>query len=191
MKIVLPAAVALVCAATTALAAPVTYDIDPGHTYPAFEADHMGGMSIWRGKFTKTSGSIVLDQEKSTGSVTVTIDATSIDFGHEKLNEHAQSKDMFDVATYPTATFKGTLSHFKNGAPTQVDGQFTLHGVTKPLVLHISQFLCKLSPLTHKETCGADASATFNRGDYGIDYGKSYGFNLDTKLLISVEAVRQ
>ena len=77
--------------AGSALAAPVTYEIDPNHTYPSFEADHMSGLSVWRGKFDKSSGTIVLDKEKGTGTVDVTVDAASVDFGHQKLNEHVKS----------------------------------------------------------------------------------------------------
>jgi len=190
MKIVLSAAV-LTFAVGSALAAPVTYEVDPGHTYPSFEADHMGGLSVWRGKLDKSSGTIVLDKDKSTGTVDITIDTSSVDFGHEKLNEHAKSKDLFDVANYPTATYKGTLAKFVNGSPTEVDGQFTLHGVTKPLTLKIDQFLCKPNPMTKKEVCGADAKATFNRKDYGMAFGEAYGFKMDVKLAIQVEAVRK
>ena len=190
MKIALSAAL-LTFAAGSALAQPVTYDVDPGHTYPSFEADHMGGLSVWRGKLDKTSGSIVLDKDRSTGTVNIIVDTTSVDFGHEKLNEHAKSPDLFDVAKYPTATYKGTLVNFKNGVPTEVQGEFTLHGVTKPLTLHINQFLCKPNPMTKKEVCGADASATFNRKDYGMGFGEAYGFKMDVKLAIQVEAVRQ
>ena len=190
MKIALSAAV-LTLIAGSALAAPVTYDVDPGHTYPSFAADHMGGLSVWRGKFDKSSGTIVLDKDKSTGTVDITVDTGSIDFGHEKLNEHARSPDMFDVAKFPTATYKGKLVNFKNGAPTEVQGEFTLHGVTKPLTLKINQFLCKPNPMTKKEVCGADASATFNRKDYGLAFGDAYGFKMDVQLAIQVEAVRQ
>ena len=190
MKIVLPATV-LALVAGTALAAPVTYQIDPGHTYPSFAADHMGGLSVWRGKFDGTTGSVVLDKDKSTGTVQVTVDTTTIDFGHAKLNEHAKTPDMFDVAKFPTATYKGTLATFKNGAPTEVKGELTLHGVTKPMTLKIDQFLCKPNPMTKKEVCGADASGTFSRADFGIDYGKNFGFNMDVKLQIQIEAIRQ
>ena len=188
MKIALTAVLALL--AGSALAAPVTYEIDPAHTYPSFEADHMGGLSIWRGKFEKTSGTIVLDREKSTGTVEVTVDTSSIDFGHQKLNEHVKSGEMLDMAKYPTATFKGTLTSFKNGAPTEAQGQLTLHGVTKPVTLTINQFLCKPNPMTKKEVCGADASGSFNRSDFGISYGDKYGFNMQVKLAIQVEAIR-
>ena len=190
MKIALSAAV-LTFSVGSALAAPVTYEVDPGHTYPSFEADHMGGLSVWRGKLDKSSGTIVLDKDKSTGTVDITIDTSSVDFGHEKLNEHAKSKDLFDVANFPTATYKGTLAKFVNGSPTEVDGQFTLHGVTKPLTLKIDQFLCKPNPMTKKEVCGADAKATFNRKDYGMAFGEAYGFKMDVKLAIQVEAVRK
>jgi polyisoprenoid-binding protein YceI len=189
MKNALPVAV-LALMTGSAIAVPVKYDVDPNHTYPSFEADHFGGLSVWRGKFDKSSGTIVLDKEKSSGSVDVTIDASSIDFGHAKLNEHAKSAERFDVAKYPTATYKGTLAKFKDGAPTEVDGQLTLHGVTKPVKLTINQFKCMVNPMSKKETCGADASATFNRSDFGVNFGDKYGFNQEVKLQIQVEGIR-
>ena len=189
MKYALPVAM-LALMTGSAIAAPVTYNVDPNHTYPSFEADHMGGLSVWRGKFDKSSGSIVLDKEKAAGTVDITIDASSIDFGMPKLNEHAKSAEMFDVAKFPTATYKGTLAKFKDGVPTEVEGQFTLHGVTKPLTLKINQFKCMISPMTKKEVCGADASATFNRSDYGVSFGDKYGFKQEVKLQIQIEAGR-
>jgi polyisoprenoid-binding protein YceI len=190
MKNALPVAV-LALMTGSAIAVPVKYDVDPNHTYPSFEADHFGGLSVWRGKFDKSSGTIVLDKEKSSGSVDVTIDTSSIDFGHAKLNEHAKSAEMFDVEKYPTATYKGTLAKFKDGAPTEVDGQLTLHGVTKPVKLTINQFKCMVNPMSKKETCGADASATFNRSDFGVNFGDKYGFKQEVKLQIQVEGIRE
>jgi polyisoprenoid-binding protein YceI len=175
---------------SAAIAAPVTYQIDPAHTYPSFEADHFGGVSVWRGKATKTSGSIVLDQAAKSGSVDITVDAGSIDFGHAKLNERAKSPELFDVAKYPTITYKGTLGGFKGDAPTEVDGQITMHGVTKPLKLTLNQFKCMQNPMLKKEVCGADASATLDRSQFGIDYGVKYGFKMEVKLQIQVEGIR-
>jgi polyisoprenoid-binding protein YceI len=176
--------------AAQASAAPVTYNLDPAHTYPNFSADHMGGLSVWRGKFRKSSGKVVLDREAKTGSVSITIDAASIDFGFDKMDEHARSADMFDVEKFPTATYEGTLGGFKDGAPTEVQGNLTLHGVTKPVKLVIRSFLCKPNPMTKKEVCGADATATFSRADFGISYGQAYGFNQTVTLDIQVEGVR-
>jgi polyisoprenoid-binding protein YceI len=183
-------ALGLAAAAGTAIAAPVTYTIDPMHTYPSFEADHMGGQSVWRGKFNRTSGQVILDVAAKTGEVDVTVDTSSINFGLDALDEHAKTADMFDVAKFPTATYKGRISKWNGDVPVEVDGQFTLKGITRPLKLTINSFLCKPSPLTHKDVCGADASASFNRDEWGLDYGKDYGFRMKTKLLISIEAVK-
>ena len=101
-------------------AAPTTYEIDPAHTYPSFEADHSGGMSVWRGKFNSSSGKITLDKAANAGTVDVTIDMKSIDFGHQGLNDHANTPDIFDTAKFPTATYSGKLAGFANGAPKTV-----------------------------------------------------------------------
>lgn len=175
--------------ATGAFAAD-TYQIDPNHTYPSFEADHFGGLSTWRGKFNKTEGNIVVDRAAKSGNVDINIDASTIDFGHDKMNGHAKSAEMFDVAKFPNAHYKGKLV-FKGDAPTSVDGELTLHGVTKPVTLTINKFKCIVNPMIKKEVCGADASATFKRSDFGVNYGEAYGFNMDIKLAIQVEAIKQ
>jgi polyisoprenoid-binding protein YceI len=176
--------------AGAAIAAPVTYNIDPNHTYPSFEADHMGGLSVWRGKFNSSSGKVVLDAAAKTGSVEVTVDINSIDFGHDKMNEHAKGPEIFDAAKFPTATYKGTLAGFTDGKPTKVTGTLTLHGITKPVDLTINSFLCKPNPMTKKEVCGADALGTFKRSDFGVDYGAAYGFKQEVTLRIQVEAIK-
>jgi len=172
------------------LAAPTVYNIDPNHTYPSFEADHMGGLSVLRGKFKQSSGTITLDLAAHSGEVNVKIDTNSLDFGHSKLNDDAKSDEMFDTAKYPTATYIGKFSKFDGEKPSEVKGELTLHGVSKPVTLVINSFLCKPNPMTKKEVCGADASATFNRADFGINYGQQMGFRQDVKLAIEVEAVK-
>ncbi len=184
------ALLAAVAAAGVANAAPTTYNIDPHHTFPSFEADHMGGMSVWRGKFNTSSGVVHIDRAAKSGDLSITVDAASINFGFDKMDEHARSPDMFDVARFPTATYKGTFSKWNGDAPTQVTGELTLHGVTKPLTLTIDSFACRVNPMMKKEVCGADAKATLNRADYGINYGDKFGFKMDVNLLISVEAVK-
>jgi polyisoprenoid-binding protein YceI len=185
-----PALLSVACGALAgvAAAAPVTYEIDPQHTYPSFEADHMGGMSVWRGKINSSAGKIVLDKQAGTGTVDVTIDMKTIDFGIDALNAHAQTPDLFDTAKYPTATYTGKLAKFQNGAPTEVDGTLTMHGVTKPVTLKINSFMCKDHPMKKKEFCGADASATINRDDFGVDFGKQMGFKMGVTLRIQIEA---
>ncbi|MEP6547376.1 MAG: YceI family protein [Gammaproteobacteria bacterium] len=184
-RIVLASIAALLSA--SAFAAPVTYKLDPSHTYPSFAADHMGGLSVWRGKFTATSGTVVYDKEAKSGSIDVTVDTSSVDFGMPKLNEHAKSAEIFDVAKFPTATYSGKFTKFKGATPTEAQGTFTLHGVSKPLTLTINSFLCKPNPMSKKEVCGADASATFNRSDFGVNFGDKYGFKQEVSLQIQVE----
>jgi len=97
---------------------------------------------------------------------------------------------MLNVAQFPTAEYKGTLGGFINGAPTTVSGNLTLHGVTKPVTLKINTFKCMQNPMSKKDVCGADASGTFNRADFGVNYGQQYGFNQDVKLHIQVEGIK-
>jgi polyisoprenoid-binding protein YceI len=78
-------------AASLTQAAPVTYDIDPTHTYPSFEADHMG-LSIWRGKLNQSAGTIVYDKANGSGSVDVQIALASIDFGLDAMNTWAPAR---------------------------------------------------------------------------------------------------
>jgi polyisoprenoid-binding protein YceI len=184
-RIVLAFTAAVVSA--SAFAAPVTYKLDPNHTYPSFEADHMGGLSVWRGKFSATTGSVVYDKDAKTGSIEVSVDMNSIDFGNAKLDEHAKSAEIFDASKYPTATYTGKFTKWSGASPTEAQGTLTMHGVTKPVTLVIDSFLCKPNPMSKKEVCGADATATFNRSDFGVNFGDKFGFKQEVKLQIQVE----
>ena len=180
-----------------AVAAPHTYRIDPNHTHPLFEVDHFGGLSTWRGLFKSTSGTITLDRERGTGTVDVVVDASSIDLGHDKLSQIVIGATIgewngLDVARYPSAEYKGTLGGFWDGAPTTLNGELTLHGVSRPLALRIDSFKCLANhPLLKREVCGADAFGSFNRADFGVNAGLQYGFRQEVTLRIQVEAIRQ
>jgi polyisoprenoid-binding protein YceI len=184
-----PCIAALVLAGA-ATAAPVTYTIDADHTFPSFEADHLGGLSVWRGKFNKNSGTVVLDKAASTGTVDIAIDTASVDFGHDKLNSWASGADFFNSAQHPQARYQGKLAGFKKGQPTRVAGTLTLRGVTKPVVLQIKSFKCMPHPMFKREVCGADALGNFRRDAFGLDAGKNYGFNMDVILRVQVEALQ-
>lgn len=183
----LPALLALSLAAAAVSAAEATYVIDPQHTFPSFEADHMG-MSTWRGKFNASRGEVRLDRERGTGSVEVVVDARSIDFGLDALNDWAIGKDLLDTGRYPETTYRGTLAGFRDGAPTRVEGELTLHGVTRPLTLTVDRFNCQPHPVFKRDWCGADAHATFDRSEFGLNAGKDYGFDMDVTLRIQVGA---
>jgi len=191
MKTNLLIAAALAASISGTAFAADTYLLDPNHTYPSFASDHMGGLSVWRGKFTKSSGTVTLDRAAKTGTVDVTIDAASIDTGNKKLDEHLIGTDFFDATKYPTATYKGTQIKFDGDTPVEVIGTLTLHGVTKPVNLKIDSFKCMPHPMLKREVCGVEASTTFDRDEFGIDGGKKYGFKMATALRIQAEGIKQ
>ena len=173
---------------SAAQAAPVAYNIDPMHTFPSFEADHMG-ISQWRGKFDRTSGTVSLDREAGTGTVDIVVDMKSGDFGLEALNKAARGKELFEAEKYPKAHFKGTLEGFTDGAPTKAVGTLEMHGKTNPVTLDIKKFKCIPHPMYKREVCGADIYATLDREQFGMDAGKAYGFSMAVDLRIQVEAI--
>jgi polyisoprenoid-binding protein YceI len=185
------AAISLACLiGGSAQAAPVTYEIDSRHSFPSFEADHFGGVSVWRGKFGKTTGRITLDREAKSGSIDVSIDTASVTTGLEDMDKHLRSADFFDVEKHPVATFKGTLVEFKGDAPTEARGELTLRGVTHPVTLTLKSFKCIPHPMKKgAELCGADAHGTIDREQFGISYGKNMGFAMWVRLAIQVEAL--
>jgi polyisoprenoid-binding protein YceI len=194
-------AILSIAVANFAVALPVGFTIDPDHTYPSFAADHIG-LSTWRGKFDHSSGTITLDRAKHTGTVLIVTQVDSINFGNPPLTQMVLRDAIpaplcktqcafFDAAKYPTATYDGKLEDFVDGAPTRVVGKLTLHGVTRPLELKIEHFKCMPDMVVKpRERCGAEASATFDRADFGIDAGKSFGMDMKVSLQIQVEAVQ-
>lgn len=178
--------VAMCLLAEVAQALSQTYSIDPSHTYPSFETSHMD-ISVWRGKFNRSQGRIELDREHQQGSVDVRIDAASIDFGHNKMNEVARGENFFQVERYPEIRYRGEL-RFEGGQPVAVDGELQLRGVSRPVQLRIQRFRCLIHPLLRREVCGADATAEFDRQDFGMDYAAQYG-GTRVRLAIQVEAM--
>jgi polyisoprenoid-binding protein YceI len=184
-----------IVAALAGLAGPTfatsgTYTIDPTHTFPSLEFSHMN-LSIWRGKFDRTSGTVVIDSAKRTGAVDIVVDAASINFGLKEMDEKARSEDFFDVAKYPKATYKGTLK-FAGDVPVSVEGEITLLAVTKPLKLTINSFNCIEHPVLKQEVCGADVEGELNWSEYGMKWSKyGEGDAGKVKLRIQVEGIKQ
>jgi polyisoprenoid-binding protein YceI len=87
------------------------------------------------------------------------------------MDDKARSEDFFNVAKYPTATYKGTLK-FEGDAPKSIVGEITLLGVTKPLTLTINSTKCITHPMTGKELCGADAQGEVNWSQFGMKWSK-------------------
>lgn len=173
--------------AAPAYAAPEKYVIDPDHTYPSFEMPHMG-ISVWRGKFTRSTGEVTLDLAARSGSVKVEIASGSIDFGHPGMDTHAITADWLNTSKHPTITYAGTL-RFNGDTPSGIDGSLTLRGVTKPVKLTINSFTCIDHPYYKKPVCGADASGEFDRADFGMTQYADNGQGR-MRLQIQVEAFK-
>ena len=174
--------------ATPAFADADTYTIDSKHTFPTFEINHLG-FSIQRGRFDKTSGTITLDMKAKSGSVDVTIDTTSLDMGFDEWNQHLSDEKFFNTAKFPTMTFKSSKLIFKGDKLVEVDGDFTLLGVTKPVTLKVDLFKCAMHPMMKKDACGANATTTIKRSEFGMGtYVPMVGD--DVKIAFGIEAVK-
>jgi len=183
-------AAALLVTAIAAQASNATYTIDPTHTFATYEISHYG-TSTNRGRFDRKEGTVQLDKSAKTGRVEITIDTTSVNTGVPQLDKHLQSKDFFDSAAYPTATFVGDRFTFDGDKVVAVSGTLTLRGETQPLTLKATRFNCYTNPLLRRETCGGDFVATLKRSEWGVDYGLKIGFPDEMRLLIQVEAIKQ
>lgn len=182
---------ALGLAAAPVYAAPMTYQLDPAHTYVSFAAPHIQAISYWRGKFDRTkSGTVTLDPAAHTGSIEVVIDASSIDVGFPALTEELRGPQFLDSSKYPTATYRADVMRFKGGQPVEAVGKLTLHGVTRPVRVKIDSFKCIADPFEKNvERCGANASAIIDRSAFGIGaYAKMTGSQV--RLEIQVEGTR-
>lgn len=165
-----------------------TYKLDPDHTFPSLEFSHMG-ISVWRGKFNRTTGTFDYDAAARRGTVSVTVDTDSIDFGLDSMHDYAIKPDWLDVAKHPAMTYTGNLV-YQGDRPVAVNGQLTLRGVTRPLRLTINSFSCIDHPFYKKEVCGADAAGELNRADFGMTQFAE-GEAGKVRLLIQVEAIRE
>lgn len=182
------AAFAISAAFALPAAAADSYTIDPGHTYPSFEINHLG-FSTMRGTFDATSGSVTLDPAAKTGSIEISIDTASIDTGHAKRDEHLRTDEFFNVAKFPSMTYKATKLKFNGDKLAGADGELTLLGVTKPVSLAVTSFNCGPHPMNKKPVCGANATATIKRSEFGM---KTYvpAVGDEVKISIEVEAVK-
>ena len=188
MSRMIAAALVTLLAAAPALAAVETYTIDPRHTFPSFEVNHLG-FSLQRGRFNKTSGKVTVDREARQGSIEVTIDANSVNTGVDKLEEHVRGEDFLNTAKHPTITFKSTSMAFEGDKVKSASGDLTMAGVTRPVTLTAEMFNCAAHPMNKQPMCGGEFVARIKRSDWGIKY--AIPALADEMLLrISVEATR-
>ena len=159
-----------------ALAAAENYTLDPYHTYPHFAVEHLGVSMLW-GRFNKTSGKFTLDRAAKKASLELTVETASVSTGDadkgsraRSLDEHLRNADFFNAAEFPRMTFRGADVKFSGDQPTEMTGELTLLGVTKPLTLKVERWVCKDNPFNKKPMCGGNASGVLKRTDFGMKF---------------------
>ena len=171
-----------------AIASPSSYTVDPKHTFPSFEISHLG-FSIQRGRFDQTSGKVILDPEMGKGKIYIFIETASISTGLADLERHLRSNEFLDAARYPKVTFVSDKLTFNKGQLVAADGIMTLHGISKPVRLTVDHFYCGMNLISMKYTCGANATTTIQRSDFGVDkYVPKVGD--EVKIAIQVEETK-
>lgn len=165
-----------------------SYTIDPTHTWPVFEVNHLG-FSTQRGRFNKSGGKITFDAAAKKGSVELVIETASLDMGFDKWDEHMKSDEFFNVAKFPAMRFVSDKLVFDGDKVVSAEGSFTLLGITKPLTLTVNNFRCAMHPMAKKPACGADIAATLKRSEFGmIKYVPMVSD--EVKISVPVEALR-
>jgi polyisoprenoid-binding protein YceI len=166
-----------------------TYVVDPLHTVTTFSVSHLG-LSVQRGSFGKTTGTVVLDRAGKKGSIDVAIDATTVTSGSEPREKMLKGEDYFNAAQFPTISFKSTNLKFDGDRVVAADGELTMRGVTKPVMLSVADFNCATHPMTKKPACGAEVIATVKRSDFGMTKNQASTAD-DVKIAVAIEALQQ
>ncbi|HSE64784.1 MAG TPA: YceI family protein [Thermoanaerobaculia bacterium] len=151
-------------------AATETYLFDKSHSKVGFQIRHW--LTKVEGRFTEYDGKILIDREKpANSSVEMTIQASSIDTGQERRDNHLRSADFFEVEKYPTITFRSSKVVPKEKDLYEVTGDLTMHGVTKTIVAPVRHtgFL----NLGKQEKAGFEITFPINRKDYGIVWNRT------------------
>jgi polyisoprenoid-binding protein YceI len=149
-----------------------TWVLDPAHTNIGFSVKHMM-LSNVTGEFDKFSGTITAnDDDPKSIEIDVTIDAASVNTHNEKRDAHLKSPDFFDVAKYPTITFKSVKIEPDGDNKWKVTGNLTMHGVTKLVVLDVTGPTPEVNVMGGPHRA-ASATATINRQDFGVAFNKT------------------
>ncbi len=156
-----------------------SYNIDPFHTHPYWETDHLG-FATMRGRFDRVSGKFTIDRAAKTGTMEIIIHTATLNTGDieregraRTRDEHLRTPDFFNVAEFPTMTYRSTGVKFKGDDPEVIEGNLTLLGVTRPVSLKIERWRCGPDPRTagKRYQCGGNATGSFKRSEFGMKFG--------------------
>jgi polyisoprenoid-binding protein YceI len=154
--------------ATIAAAEPATYRVDPEATQVEYIATALGIIKQ-PGRFARMRGEIVLDAEGLRGRVDFEIEARSVDSGFGMRDDFVQDEPMLDAAHHPTIRFRSSQLFYVEGRLAKVGGTLTMRGVTQPVELTVTRFVCRSDTSDGGETCDAAAEASLRRSAFGMD----------------------
>lgn len=147
-----------------------TYGVDPDHTQIVWTVDHMG-ISPLAGMFGASSGTLVLDPTKpDEAKLEISVPISGLRVTSEGFATHLASPELFDAAKFPTARFTSTRVTVE-GSDATIEGELTIHGVTKPVTLDVSFFGAGINPMTNVENIGFTGTAEIKRSDFGLGFG--------------------
>ena len=178
----------LAAAAQDSPAEPVTYGLEPSHTFVYWEVVHMG-TSTSRGRFDKLEGNVSFDAKDKALDLSITVATDSISTGAAPFDAVLKGASLLNTKEHPQAWFVARRATFEGEVPKQVHGEFTLRGVSQPLTLRATRWRCGLNPLFQREVCGGDFETTLKRSDFGMTLALPLVAD-EVKLLVQVEGVR-
>jgi polyisoprenoid-binding protein YceI len=167
MKYVLAATVLLI--ALGGVSAAEVYTLDILATRVGFDIEHFG-LHLVTAHFRDFDGDFVFDRSGVASRVDVTVRTESIDCGDSHWNPHLRSPEWLDVQQYPLMTYHSHQIQFDGEDRAQASGDLTLHGVTRPVVLDVSQLRCPAAAGA-AGSCSFVARARVKRSDYGLPHG--------------------
>lgn len=183
-RLILPVLLSLAFAGTATAAA---YKIDGNHTQVQFTYNHFG-YSHLTGRLNQPTGTFEFDPANpDKSSIDVQLPMSTLSTGVPRLDTHLASADFFDVATFPTASFKSSKVTVLGKDKLSVAGDLTIHGVTKPVVFDVTVNSTAEHPMRKSPAAGFDATATIKRSDFGVTKMIPMVPD-DVKLSISMEA---
>jgi len=167
-----------------------TWTIDPSHSEVSFSVRHLMVSKV-RGTFRTFSGTVTVGDDLRASGVTAEIDLESIDTRDETRDNHLRSKDFFEIASYPTMTYRstGVRGEGGEGGDYVIDGELTLHGVTRPVALNVEFGGVGGDPWGGTRA-GFTATTSINRNDFGVDIKMPLdggGVVVGDKIAISLE----
>lgn len=170
-----------------AAAEPVTYVLDPAHSFVWAEVTHFGTSTI-RARVGPASGTVTLDRAAGRGEVGVRVPTASVDTGVPVFNARLRQGDLLASESQPEAFFVARNLRFDGERLVEVRGEFTLRGTSQPMSLRALRFGCRGSEAG--EVCGGDFEGEFLRSEFGMDFGLPFIANR-TRLVVQVEGLRR